>query len=236
MTLSATTTHFRDGMAWSSYRVSSFNGKRPRCFRLHTNIFMVTFFTITLDIQLCSKIKVHFMSINFQANGFSIKDDQIVWADAIIMVYSITDRKSFEKLREVADYIISKKTDSKTVLALVANKSDLVHMSCVTNLEATQFCAEYNCLFFETSASENYNSVTNAYMSVCKQVKINYKKREKISKFMQNPAIKAKLQIRNPIRGLEMKWRSRAPTMWPKHKNEILQKRSIHRAWCCGML
>lgn len=178
----------------------------------------------------------HFMSFHFQANGFSIKDDQIVWADAIIMVYSITDRKSFEKLREVADYIISKKTDSKTVLALVANKSDLVHMSCVTNLEATQFCAEYNCLFFETSASENYSSVTNAYMSVCKQVKINYKKREKISKFMQNPAIKAKLQIRNPIRGLEMKWRSRAPTMWPKHQNEILHKRSIHSAWCCGML
>lgn len=158
-------------------------------------------------------ITVHVLDTAWQANGFSIKDDQIVWADAIIMVYSITDRKSFEKLREVADYIISKKTDSKTVLALVANKSDLVHMSCVTNLEATQFCAEYNCLFFETSASENYNSVTNAYMSVCKQVKSNYKKREKISKFMQNPAIKAKLQIRNPIRGLEMKWRSRAPTM-----------------------
>ena len=130
-----------------------------------------------------------------------------------MMVYSITDRKSFEKLREFADYIISKKTDSKTVLALVANKSDLVHMNCTTNLEATQFCAEYNCLFFETSASENYNSVTNAYMSICKQVKVNHKKREKISKFMQNPAIKAKLQIRNPIRGLEMKWRSRAPTM-----------------------
>lgn len=176
------------------------------------------------------------MSFPFQANGFSIKDDQIVWADAIIMVYSITDRKSFEKLREVADYIISKKTDSKTVLALVANKSDLVHMSCVTNLEATQFCAEYNCLFFETSASENYSSVTNAYMSVCKQVKTNYKKREKISKFMQNPAIKAKLQIRNPIRGLEMKWRSRAPTMWPKHKKLWICYKTKHTcAWCCGM-
>ena len=145
-----------------------------------------------------------------------------------MMVYSITDRKSFEKLREFADYIISKKTDSKTVLALVANKSDLVHMSCTTNLEATQFCAEYNCLFFETSASENYNSVTNAYMSICKQVKVNHKKREKISKFMQNPAIKAKLQIRNPIRGLEMKWRSRAPTMWQRvaimHKEQFRGK------------
>jgi GTPase SAR1 family protein len=130
-----------------------------------------------------------------------------------MMVYSITERKSFEKLKEFADYVISKKTMGKTVMALVANKSDLVHMSCVSNVEATQFCAEYNCLFFETSASESYTSVTNAYMSVCKQVKVTHKKREKISKFMQNPAIKAKLQIRNPIRGLEMKWRSRAPTM-----------------------
>ncbi|XP_061195659.1 ras-related and estrogen-regulated growth inhibitor-like protein [Saccostrea echinata] len=158
-------------------------------------------------------ITVHILDTAWQANGFTIKDDQIVWADAIMMVYSITDKESFEKLKEFADYVIAKKTDSKTVMALIANKSDLVHMSTVTNVEATQFCAEYNCLFFETSASESYNSVTNAYISVCRQVKLTHKKREKISKFMQNPAIKAKLQIRNPIRGLEMKWRSRAPTM-----------------------
>lgn len=126
----------------------------------------------------------------------------------------MTDRKSFEKIKEIADIVVTKKADDKVVMALVANKCDLLHRKQISDTEATQFCAEYNTMFFETSASDSYSSVVNAFSAICRQVKHVYKKREKLTKFMQNPAVAAKLQIRNSLRSLaEMKWRSRTSTM-----------------------
>jgi hypothetical protein len=50
-----------------------------------------------------------------------MKDDFLIWADGIILVYSMVDKASFDKLREIADWILSKKGGEK-VLAVVGNK------------------------------------------------------------------------------------------------------------------
>ncbi|KAK3097231.1 hypothetical protein FSP39_007826 [Pinctada imbricata] len=160
-------------------------------------------------------LTVHILDTAWQGDGTEIKEDQILWADAIVLVYSITDRTSFEKLREIADFVLSKRSDeTKLVMTLVSNKCDLIHMQKVSEVEVTQFCAEYNCLFFEASASESSASVLNAFNGTCRQVRLTNRKREKLLRFMSNPAVAAKLQIRNSLKSLtEMKWRSRAPTM-----------------------
>jgi GTPase SAR1 family protein len=142
-----------------------------------------------------------------------MKDDFLIWADGIILVYSMVDKASFDKLREIADWILSKKGGEK-VLAVVGNKSDLIHMKQVSDTEATRFCGEYNCMCFEASASDSYRDVANAFNAIIKDVKINNKKREKLSKMLQHPHVSAKLQIRQSLKNLaEMKWRSRTSTM-----------------------
>ncbi|XP_069128635.1 ras-like protein family member 11B isoform X2 [Argopecten irradians] len=140
--------------------------------------------------------------------------DEIQWADGMMLVYSITDSDSLDKLRTIADYVLSVRENDKLVLALVANKCDLLHRKCVSDTTAAQFCAEYNCIFFETSASDSFIDIECAFSSVSRQIKTVYKKREKLSKFLQNPAVAAKLQIRNSLRNFaEKKLRRRTSTM-----------------------
>jgi len=129
-----------------------------------------------------------------------------------MLVYSITDSDSFEQVREIADFALSRRGD-KIVLALIANKCDLLHRKRVSDTRAAQFCAEYNCLFFETTASDSVSDIDNAFTSMCRHIKTIHKK-EKLSKFLQKPAVSAKLQIRNSLRNFaEKKWRSRTSTM-----------------------
>jgi GTPase SAR1 family protein len=113
-----------------------------------------------------------------------MKDDFLIWADGIILVYSMVDKASFDRLREIADRILSKKGGEK-VLAVVGNKSDLIHMKQVSDTEATRFCGEYNCMCFEASASDSYTDVANAFNAIIKDVKINNKKREKSSSVLE---------------------------------------------------
>lgn len=157
-------------------------------------------------------VSVHILDTAWK-DGDVLKDEYLLWADGIILVYSITDKSSFDKIRMTLEWILAKKGDEK-VLAVVGNKSDLIHRKVVSDTEAAQLCGEYNCLFFETSASDNYTDVANAFNTIIKEIKVNNKKREKLNKLMHNPSVLAKLQIRQSLKNLaEMKWRTRTGTM-----------------------
>jgi hypothetical protein len=60
--------------------------------------------------------------------------------------------------------VTSLKKGGEKVLAVVGNKSDLIHMKQVSDTEATRFCGEYNCMCFEASASDSYTDVANAFL------------------------------------------------------------------------
>ena len=49
----------------------------------------------------------------FIQEGSSMKDEYLLWADGIILVYSMIDKMSFDKLREIADWILTKKGEEK---------------------------------------------------------------------------------------------------------------------------
>ena len=55
------------------------------------------------------------------------RDGYIKWADAFILLYSITDTQSYQTVRSLRDSISEIKKVGSSV-ALVANKSDLSHL------------------------------------------------------------------------------------------------------------
>ncbi|XP_071134405.1 ras-related and estrogen-regulated growth inhibitor-like protein isoform X4 [Mytilus edulis] len=157
-------------------------------------------------------LSIHILDTAWK-DGACMKDEYLLWADGVILVYSMVDKSSFDKLREIMEWILAKKGEEK-VIAVIGNKSDLIHRKQVSDTEATQFCAEYNCLSFDTSASDSYTDVSNAFNTIIREIKLNNKKREKLNKLMHNPSVLAKLQIRQSLKNLaEMKWRSRTSTM-----------------------
>lgn len=105
-------------------------------------------------------------------------ESRAIWADGLMLVYSITDRKSFEELRELHNLIISFK--QKTVVVIVANKSDLEHERQVSEAEGVSLAESLKCAFFECSASEGYPKIAEAFHELYREV-IKKKKEKKIS-------------------------------------------------------
>eukprot|EP00743_Colponemidia_sp_Colp-15_P000757 GILK01000836.1.p1 GENE.GILK01000836.1~~GILK01000836.1.p1 ORF type:complete len:213 (-),score=33.12 GILK01000836.1:127-765(-) len=73
-----------------------------------------------------------------------------------LLVYDISKRSSFDNverwLKELRDH-----ADSKIVIMLVGNKSDLRHLRAVTQEEASAFAEKHGLAFIETSALDSNN-------------------------------------------------------------------------------
>lgn len=89
----------------------------------------------------------------------------VQWADGLLLVYSITDRYSF-------NYIRKAKADlhSDTPVALVANKVDMVHLRQVSTEEGDILAKDFDCKFCEVSAAEHVGQVADAFQDLCREV------------------------------------------------------------------
>lgn len=159
-------------------------------------------------------LTLHIIDTQGQGKKEDVNVDQVRWADCIIVVFAITSKESFEMARSIVEQVHFIRGDQQIPIALVANKSDLIDRKDVSDTEISRICAEFNLFFFETSASEARGSVVEVFTALARQVRALMKKREKLTRFMSNPAVAAKLQIRQSLRNLaEMTWRSRTSTL-----------------------
>jgi len=77
-------------------------------------------------------------------------------ANGIIVVYDISDKESFENLKQWLQEI-ERYASNKVTISLIGNKSDLKEQRQVSKSEAGEF-AQYNDMdFLETSAKDNKN-------------------------------------------------------------------------------
>lgn len=90
------------------------------------------------------------------------------WADAYIIVYSITNRPSFEKARELIEDVKSHVKD--VPMALVGNKIDLERYRQISKEEGSALSTELDCLFFETTAAEEFEYVEDVFHGVLHEV------------------------------------------------------------------
>ena len=90
------------------------------------------------------------------------------WADGFMVVYSITDRNSFDKARAymvtVAEYL---KTSSRDCpVALIGNKIDLERYRVISKADGQTLATEFEATFYECTAAEEFEFVEDIFHGV----------------------------------------------------------------------
>ncbi|KAK1173242.1 GTP-binding protein GEM [Acipenser oxyrinchus oxyrinchus] len=114
--------------------------------------------------------------------------------DAYLIVYSITDRASFEKASELRIRLRRTRQSEDIPIILVGNKSDLVRRRQVSVTEGRACAVVFDCKFIETSAAVHHN-VQEMFEGIVRQVRLrrdskevnekrmaHYKRRESLPK------------------------------------------------------
>ncbi|XP_022255328.1 ras-related and estrogen-regulated growth inhibitor-like [Limulus polyphemus] len=116
-------------------------------------------------------------------------------ADGYLIVYSVTDKRSFVKARELLKLLKEDfGEEGQTPVALIGNKDDLVHYRAVCSAEGQRVALFYpGCLFYECSAAREAQNVETAFQKFLGQVVTSKEQRRRLSAFsvltpkIQNP-------------------------------------------------
>ncbi|XP_046650846.1 ras-like protein family member 12 isoform X1 [Daphnia pulicaria] len=95
------------------------------------------------------------------------------WADGYLVIYSITQRSSFETAQRYLDGIsqhLRLTTTYDAPLILIGNKVDLERYRTVSKPEGSSLAHFYNAAFFETSAAEEFSSVERVFHEAIREV------------------------------------------------------------------
>lgn len=94
----------------------------------------------------------------------------IQWADAVVLVYSVTDSRSFELISKLHQLVARACGANMPPVILLANKADLLHMRRVDAQQGPLLAGTQGCSFYEVSASEDYSQVHGAFHRLCCQL------------------------------------------------------------------
>ena len=92
-------------------------------------------------------------------------------SDGIILVYDITQKKTFSNIKHWYDNIKNNIDIDKVAIILVGNKSDLPDPQ-VKKESTEKFCEQYNIQVIETSCKENINIVETFNILIEKMIKL----------------------------------------------------------------
>ena len=89
---------------------------------------------------------------------------KILYKDAriVCLVYDITDRRSFEEIKDYWCNQIKNNAGSDTIIAVIANKSDLYDNAQVKNEEGEEYARSIKAIFQATSAKYD-SGITNLF-------------------------------------------------------------------------
>ncbi|XP_076341546.1 ras-related and estrogen-regulated growth inhibitor-like protein [Tachypleus tridentatus] len=165
--------------------------------------------------------------IDFIESFTSLKSKGLLeGADGYVIVYSITDKRSFVKARELLKLLNEDfGEEGQPPMALIANKEDLGHYRVVCSKEGQRVTLIYpRCTFYECSAAREAQNVESAFQEILYQVFINKEQKRRLSTFsVLTP------RIQNPRRNsagnstLNSWWRRNRPTT----EHEIRQDRTL---------
>ena len=86
-------------------------------------------------------------------------------AKAVILVYDITNKKSFDEIKNYWFLQIRQYCSDDIIIAIAANKYDLYELREVSNEEGEEFANSINAIFSSTSAKNN-SGITNLFESI----------------------------------------------------------------------
>lgn len=105
--------------------------------------------------------------------------------DAYIIVYSVTDKSSFEKASELRIQLRRARQSENIPIILVGNKSDLVRSREVSVDEGSACAVVFDCKFIETSASLHHN-VQDLFEGIVRQIRLRKDSKEENARRMAN--------------------------------------------------
>ena len=137
----------------------------------------------TVNLEDKRKIKVQIWDTAGEDRFRAITRNYYRGANGIILMYDVTDQKSFEHIR---DWVEKIKEDAveEIIIYLVGNKIDLNNKRIITNEEGKKLAAEYNIKYYETSV-KNSIGVEEVFLSIIKEMDDLFL--EKNNKEVENP-------------------------------------------------
>ena len=122
----------------------------------------------TVNLEDKRKIKVQIWDTAGEDRFRAITRNYYRGANGIILMYDVTDQKSFEHIR---DWVEKIKEDAveEIIIYLVGNKIDLNNKRIITNEEGKKLAAEYNIKYYETSV-KNSIGVEEVFLSLIKEM------------------------------------------------------------------
>ncbi|XP_055489557.1 GTP-binding protein GEM-like [Leucoraja erinacea] len=112
-----------------------------------------------------------------------VQDHCLQIGDAYLIVYSITDRASFEKASELRIQLRRIRQAEDIPIILVGNKCDLVRCREVSVAEGRSCAVVFDCKFIETSAAVQHN-VQELFEGIVRQVRLRRDTKEVIEQRM----------------------------------------------------
>ncbi|KFM80826.1 Ras-related protein, partial [Stegodyphus mimosarum] len=91
--------------------------------------------------------------------------------DGFLLVYSVTDKQSFENIRHFHTQILRVKDRDSYPMLLVANKVDLVHLRKVTEEQGKELALGLKIPYIETSAKDPPLNVDAAFHEVVRIIR-----------------------------------------------------------------
>ena len=86
----------------------------------------------------------------------------LFWIFLFLIVYDITDERSFEELNYWIKEVKEINKNEELIIGIAANKCDLYEYQEVSFGEGVKFAKDNNCLFYITSAKD-HDSIENAF-------------------------------------------------------------------------
>ena len=100
-------------------------------------------------------------------------------AKAVILVYDITNKKTFDEIKNYWFLQIRQYCSDDIIIAIAANKYDLYELREVSNEEGEEFANSINAIFSSTSA-KNDNGITNLFENIAmKMLEVNFNLHDK---------------------------------------------------------
>ena len=101
-------------------------------------------------------------------------------ANFCLLVYDITEKKSFEEIKDYFFEKLKEKCQKDIIIFLIGNKSDLFDKRKVTTEEAIAFAYINHLFYFETSCFKNYENIKYIFDIISSNIlngkMINHKK------------------------------------------------------------
>ncbi|XP_076880078.1 RERG/RAS-like b isoform X2 [Brachyhypopomus gauderio] len=107
--------------------------------------------------------------------GGCVLEEPLGWAEAFIVVYTVSDHMSFLNAKHILNQIKDSRRETckgemDVPICLVGNKQDLCHSRQVREEEGRALALKHKCLFQEVSAAENYLDIANLFTRLIRQV------------------------------------------------------------------